>query len=825
MLEAQLLDVLLSNKPGHGAHNTHSHNALHQHIRLHQDSKTKSFIDGVGVGVGVGVEPETSDEDSSESDFESVYSDMDEDAAEKDMALLQSFLDMKAMSARSSSSSSADSHDDLSRANAPALAIHDPTTYSSLNYTEKLCSRVRESTVESIIDIIVQWFPCLHRLVTELQSYHNKEVSVAMAGLSGTGTATMETDSNTIGRNKTHGETISPMLDKSGNKKQSGNAIGRLLGRKETPPARMLGSILSVCADLIAQLVYGLTPTMYQAFSLPQELVAVYKEAQTDPSTPSQKTHAHPNVATSTTHSHTTTTANNTSANTATGTGTGTSTGTGDPVSSASSGTSVQFETDRRMLESLISSTQPHLTLPLQDAHLRHSLHEVFELYDLLEVILTPTTPKAVAGGSGAPGGDRPPSVTTTPIRISSQEKLNNFSESNNDPAMLAILDPTKDHHFSNTQSPYYAAMVTLQHLSREGEEAWAHRLMDRLVVLTASMVEYDWRGLGSFSADNNDGTNLKRIRSATWKNSMSRSLSISMSFDQGEDSPIRDRANGQGVLTNHLKTVATARVNTSLKIGKLEQSVLDLEHLMDRCLERLEDTLRRPEWVATPVVEGIHSVLALFDRALQREASLLGSMDSIQSLLGGGGSGSFGGSRASVTGGVGMRTSSPNKRRSSQQSRLLGGISLRDLDQELTLGLSTQHNEQKKDLLLDLLRACIQLRSRVIRKAWKSVRKTFVLPADKAAEEAAAAKEPFQWSGIGIDYGSIYINNPDSPRYKASEAKGNYGGKRWEFNALHASPGASVNDSPVRKPNASSLMSRLFASEPVEGELKDRIG
>jgi len=525
---------------------------------------------------------------------------------------------------------------------------------ADINHSVLLCALVRQGYVEAMVDLLAKWFPCMFRLVSTLAN--------ASTGSS----ASHAPPPVALLRNTSSKPTAASASQAAGAlaAKSPGPAAYVNLNRGAIAPSRILGAALKVYSDHVKQVISGVE-TSFSTLTLPSELNSAFNEVD------SYVSALHYPI-----------------------------TSVAPVVMSLTS--AIRY--DNKMYDAIASSI---LVNPLREPFHRDALQEVYDLYNAMEFIMkreaavvasnllaSNNNTSTAVGANGIAGANA--GATRVPFGASAAVGKNNT---------LNFLSPT---------SPYYDAMNTLQALSKEGEMALAQKIMDRLLELstalhTAMVGDIDQHRAVIMGAGH-AGYGLARLGGGS-----SAKSDTNMNTQSVTDltSPGKARRRGSVLLEEELNAVVNqnnsnknnfgAKDGSGGKIG-MENNVSELSDLVMRCLKSLRQKVKREEWVAVVVQEGVQKVFTAFAEALRRE-SLRVSEGS------GGGSGAGGastrGQRNSIQNGVpqqrGRRSGAGNLR-----SSIGNGLVIETLEEELRFGDADSY---KACVQLDLLRACVALR------------------------------------------------------------------------------------------------------------------
>eukprot|EP01034_Spumella_vulgaris_P022488 gene22488-28616_t len=497
-----------------------------------------------------------------------------------------------------------------------------------------LSSHVRQHYLESVVDTIAKWFPCLLRLVSEylvVQAAHHKKATATITAA----TPFLNAGMKSSNMSRKGGPSAAPA--------GTNNFFNQRTSQRP-PVIKLLGSALKLYSEFIRQTVHGISVS-FQSFPLPAELVTAFSELDV-----------------------------NSSFNNSAG-----GSGVTSAVSALASlqalitpSASLTSPVDAKTFETLISASV--FTEGLKEPFRRTILREIYDLYDGIEGSLNSDmvrgahNPKAASNTFGLATSNAPFAKQHVPFSGGSQSSTASSSEN----------------YFLVVTSPYYESVNMLQVLSREGEIQVAQKIMDRLTDLGFKLCDFT----ASHSA-----VSLMTNMGAS-------------GHGGGDESSKRVTGGGSSRVDLSSGGVASSGKKISRKLLKLEQTVHELESLITRCLHKVTVLIKRTDWVAQVVHDGVLKVLTSFVEALRREEMLI--EDSKSGLLRtqsqhGDSSNAFG--VPSPTGKRGGKKPTGGTRAS-----ISNGLVIQSLEEELRN--SETLDKQKVAFLLDLLRACIRLRN-----------------------------------------------------------------------------------------------------------------
>ena len=170
----------------------------------------------------------------------------------------------------------------------------------------------------------------------------------------------------------------------------------------------------------------------------------------------------------------------------------------------------------------------------------------------------------------------------------------------------------------------------------------------------------------------------------------------------QTRDDKSKDKFSKQGPFGAQLMD-PTNRADSDLSCGNVERTVLDLKALIAMHLHRLSLKTRRPEWVSEKVREGLRSIFSSLVDGMRQEALLLDDDTEDARRL--------------------VRSASRGRARTVTVSALQSP-ELLQLETELKRGQVSE--TACGEYLLDVLRACVILRTDVIPRLWREVKHSF---------------------------------------------------------------------------------------------------
>eukprot|EP01038_Epipyxis_sp_PR26KG_P007822 gene7822-10624_t len=480
---------------------------------------------------------------------------------------------------------------------------------SDVDHSVFLSASVRLAYTENVVDLMVKWYPCLHRLSAELSNLANitTNTTLPLAKRPQINRANTSYINSSLKSNQEDGD-----QDKKLTFNTNRNNISRV-------PSRLLGASLLVCADMIRNLVFGIQPS-FHSYNLPQDLMFAFTEMDST---------------------------NPTNANDV-------SSSVWNAVDTVLNRSKLNND-DGNLNASKLNDIFEHIAFmnPLQDMFLRSSLQEVFGLYDGIESIMNnhlEQTMKISKGGSGH--------HANTSLIIS-------------------------DFHYTSSTSSFHEGMIVLKELSIQGEIAVAQRFMTRLLELSIKLCSFQ---------SNREGKSVYNEEPNGGKES-----NLEFEFEDN---------------THTAKAVYNDNHHL-MKVNRIENIIKELEQLILRCMKKLSTKIKRPKWVSVEVQEGISRVFITFTESLRREALLIENAHAI--------------SNHSPTS-HGTNPVNPGKK-NRRKSSATTTDRLDTLEEEL---LNLEANEQiKHELLLDLLRSCVRLRTKTIPNVLNELLKLFPMDQD----------------------------------------------------------------------------------------------